>query len=644
VAPSPERGIVTMDAACNFFQGRGPDQSELRAKGVKLHAIKTTIDEPEASKSSLEIQIHEISTLRVPGVLNLTKPLRNPIVTFEDGWVAVTCDLIHLAYLGAENNSADKAKGHKTTQDGNLPESKCERQPVATQMDLPVPIRFVARQLYVQHLATSAGTEHSLQSDQVHIEMIPAFETASISLRLKCESLRAISGRATSSTMTGLKVSSKWQGLRMDGTDPDTLSTSPFIVSGLGRMVFASIEVELCSEIKVENFGCLMEPIHKTRISFHENSFSLNFDAIHMKTMLGTPSKSSENYANGGETIDTVLGIPINLNVKHLKVQSCIGVTNSTMCLENLSVDCRPPSTPCQNSVLVRCDTLGFRDEESNELTSKGISLQLLLTRLDEYAPKSDRGDGVDSFMVPGLGYIHKGVLKMDEVSALNVAGVGRLVRPVSNSTITLEEKAASVCLETVYLEVAHLKAQTNHDEEDMMETLPETYMLDFRLQISVKRVVMMPVEAGIPGLCMESFQIEVKPPRELCQGSMKFGCSTLQAVGATNMGFMMNGIGAEIALGPLCVDVPDSASISVPGCGAVSEATIKISSISKLIIPSVGSLARELSDTTVVFGKDGILLRFEDIEWKMTACDDSTSGITGDGTPDFVVPKLPVP
>ena len=625
--PDSQTAMVTLGASCHFFQGRSPDQSELTAKGVKVHTTIDTSNMPAVSNMKLKVRVEEIQKLRIPGVLDITKPLLAPVLAFEDGWATVTCGVINLSFLETEQPS--------------IQETLLSQQTNENQVNIPVPIRLVARQLCVQSSVALTGFDYSLQCEKVHVEVIPPSKTTSVSLRWMCESLRAASGIANLASISGLTVSTKWQGFPFDKNDATPLPESLFYVPGLGHLVFASIDVDVCSELNVEGHGHLLKPIQKSRMCFHENSLSVNLDEIHMKAIVGS-NESPVHRVKKLEASGGLLEMPIIINLKHLKVETCSGAKHSTALLGNINLDLRPTSTKCEKSIHIRCKSLAFCDKESNKFAGKGASLQLLLVCAEETTPKPDQKEVFGVFDVPGLGSLKKGLFKLDEVSCVNLAGAGRLVQPALNSTISFENKVVSACLETIYLEGFSNAQKASIEAGTTKATLEQMYGFSFGLSVA-RMVIISGARVGAPGVTLEPLHLEVKAPGETGQSSISFDCSTLQAVGATSMGFAMSGIDGVVQLKLFYNQAPRSVNFDVPGCGTITDAVMKVSSISKLVIPGIGSLGREVRNTAFVFENDSLFCSFDKIDWKLYTVDESTSTVANDETSVFMMPKLPV-
>jgi hypothetical protein len=637
VLPNPATRAVTITAVCNYLQGRGPDQSDLAAKGIKIEAVKT--NKPEESNIGIQkatLSIKEISTLRVSGVFSLAKPVHDSLIRFEDDCLLGTCGSIDLVlYFLTENGTQNRKYEEKTDSSQHSPSSSLSL------FEIPIPVRFTVRQLWIKSVAPEADLEKSLHCDQVWIESIPASEMQPASLRLQCNSLRAQSGASIASAMSGIHVSTKWKSQCVDHRE-ESLQIPQFGIPGLGVMTFASVEIDVCSEFRVNGFGSLVDPTLKAKILFHDNSLSFTFDEISVKAEDG--SATGSEMKAGTAMSEMVLGIPILLHLNRLNVKSARGTEYSELSLSDLRVDCRPVSLG--NYVSLRLDQLDARGMGGNALSAKKSSLKLVFAA----SPSTDghnvpSGSELKLIAIPIVGYLQMALLEIDEIPRIDIGGAARLVQPLSNLKVKFENDEVFVNLQTLYIEAANFKEKspTSEGKIEMVSSEPSLNILDFVIHLDVMRVVVMPtLTVGGPGLCMERVNIDFGPRGETAQGSINFECGALQAVGATHMGLMANEINADVAIEASGEPSSCPAKVNIPYCGTISEATIKITSVSKLCIPNLGSLRRELFGTTIVFGQDGLRINLGDVSWALSPKDAPVSDALNGTKSDYLV-QIPI-
>jgi hypothetical protein len=327
--PNPETDTIAVTSACDYFQGRGPDQSDMTAKGIRFEGATT--NDAEALVSSLAMQkaclsIHEILTFRLPGVVSLAMPVHNTIARLEDGWLAVACDSLQLFDLQTESRNPENSREREGSREDSNDKSQSADLLEAKQIDLPMPVRFKVPRVLVQSAGSNPNAEQSIEINHLFVECMPTSQTTPMSLRLKCGSLSLTSGTVVNGAASGISLSTKWE------EGPTRPQTVPYTVPGLGVLVFASGEVDLCSSFKLDAAFALIEPVHNAKISFHENTVFLNFGALHVEMFEGSKTASSKEP----EARNALMDIPFLLHLDSLRAKVPPGPLHADVCVKKL--------------------------------------------------------------------------------------------------------------------------------------------------------------------------------------------------------------------------------------------------------------------------------------------------------------------
>jgi hypothetical protein len=180
------------------------------------------------------------------------------------------------------------------------------------------------------------------------------------------------------------------------------------------------------------------------------------------------------------------------------------------------------------------------RDHSGNALAAENLSLRLSLVESELKGSTSASSEEVEPLVIPAVGCIQHGLLKINTISVVNIAGEARLVRPLSDSTMTFEDGAISVNLDSVFVEAMRFGEWNKSVQgKTVNQPKPLTYTMDLPLHFTMKRLVLLPhAEIGSPGLCVETV-IRLKP----------LFPSTRQRIGETRLRLEYGGgIGLELS------------------------------------------------------------------------------------------------
>merc|ERR1719437_101846 len=106
-----------------------------------------------------------------------------------------------------------------------------------------------------------------------------------------------------------------------------------------------------------------------------------------------------------------------------------------------------------------------------------------------------------------------------------------------------------------------------------------------------------------------------MKAPRCEKNGMLNMTLKRIKAFNGTNTILVANEISADMCLVTPEKCAPNNINIPV-GCGVASEGTLTVASISKMVIPGVGSLIGETLNVAAGFDKSGLLFYFGNVEW----------------------------
>jgi hypothetical protein len=154
-----QQEAIRISASCNFFQGRGPNDASVTFKGIKVNARTSLTVDTDTSNASLfglqeaGLSMNEISTLTVPGVFALSKPVLNPTIQLQNNFVKATCGVVHVSYDHAKDQQKDT--------------NDMDSQKQAELMHIPISLRIVVNQIVVD---SQGDPSLSLQCDLLCIQ------------------------------------------------------------------------------------------------------------------------------------------------------------------------------------------------------------------------------------------------------------------------------------------------------------------------------------------------------------------------------------------------------------------------------------------------------------------------------------------
>jgi len=571
---SPNNESIAINVSCNCIQGRQghrPNQADFAIKGVKLDARKDLKNDAYFGIHEISLSMKEIYTLRIPGVLNLSKPLLNPIVKFQNGSLEVICGLLHLCSTSPGNQSKDEM-------------NKDRRKPTASEL-LPIPFCIAVHQVIVDSSATETTQQSSVQCDQVFIEYTPALKSTLRSLRIKCSSLQAKSG-ANSCQMNGLILSPKWRDVYDEIDDSDDILYVPY----LGLLSEASIKIDEISEFNAEGQGRLCQPLLNSTMSYGNQVLSVNLAAVYFemgsKTELSTTPKSMSS-----------LNLSLVLAAKSIFIELDKELEGSELSLEEIKVTMKPPKDSTKGLLSSTFKFLQVVTASNIGFVANSINTDICLEKFHSQTS--------DNISVPACGIVSEGTLTLSSITKIIIPGVGKIDKEIIDTSIVYEKGG-------FLLNFGNIEWACCNSFEKSTLSSPSKGAIDhslFKYPIQVI-VQSMEVKNGLDSLRCRG-KLDLSHQSDPFDESLKFAFQLDSFSGNGFQGASIAALGISLIVdinvaSPYTTATPEPIptiylsaqdktstpeSIPIPGFGSISSAILTFSEVSELSIPGLAYL-----------------------------------------------------
>ena len=581
----PHQETITVNASCTCVQVRGPDQAKLAVKGVRLDMCRNLTNDEDTTSSNLfgtqefSLSMNEISSLHIPGVLSLSKPILNPKVLLQNDLLKVTCGFIHVSYIHPENQGIDDT-------------TKNDRK-VAELGFLSIPIRFAAQQVIIDSIATDT-TSQRLQCDQLIVDYMTSSAATPKSVRMGCESLH-VESCAGSCKMNGISISTTWK----DGSDEGAAAEDDIFIPYLGSLSFVLVELQTCSEFNVVGKGRICRPLQNSTISYENGGLSADLEAVYLEASnLKDTTKSKDEDLVAAELTD-FLNLPLELTAKCIVVVSNEDLEASVLSLTEINLTVKPPRYGIKGSMGIVCWSLrAINGSNSMGLVANGIKTEICLENF--------RSDTTKSISVPAFGVVSEAKISIASLSKIVIPGIGKIDREIVDTTVVLSKGCFKVNFGNVEWNCSSFNDKqppSNSSSEMLIDRSTFNYPIEVAVQsLKVKD------ESSNALVCCEKLNISLR--RDPFEESLRLAIQLGSFCGSAYEGASIAADGTSLTASISQVTTNETAVpelISIPGIGNISSAILSFSELSNLNVPNLAWLRKPARSLTIRFEEGAI-------------------------------------
>jgi hypothetical protein len=457
---------VKLFVSCNYFQGRGPvDQSLAVAKELKMEAVLH--DHGADLGHGMHLQravasIGEVSALKVPGVLELAKPLHGLDILFQDGLVQTACEEIDLISFVPAANSEQV----KPLEDSSLTAGPANALNDSQPLQLPASIRFRVNKLSVKTIGqSSVSTDQSfcIAGDQFQLDLVSAAtEVGTLTIQLVSSALRVSSRDSIRLAVSRLNIFAKWRHKSSYSPGDESLMRL-LSTPQMGILAFALIEIDELNELSWKGIGSLEKPLHKSKITFKDNTLSCILDCVQASAIVSgtTPTDGSTSTFEAPEVL---FGIKYLVTMNSLKVDLGLeSYPRQNISIQSVRLDFRPTPTQGQNTLLLCCDSVESQNEVGFSFSSNGLAFQMWSNQARHLGERK-------KILLPSDLHIEKGTLTLKSITSLAIPGGGMMLGELEETNIAYGKDGLSVNIcddlewALIDFDVSVVEAAAGHD------------------------------------------------------------------------------------------------------------------------------------------------------------------------------------
>eukprot|EP00980_Cylindrotheca_fusiformis_P030807 scaffold25452_cov122-Cylindrotheca_fusiformis.AAC.1 len=416
----PKDEVFRVDGTCNAIRGRAPNQATTVIKGVNFYAENCQADAAAETMFGLQeagISMKEISDLKIPGLLTLSKPVLNATLQLQNNVVNANFNSVHISSSG---DARDMEEDHQTD---------VKLQETASRVQIPIDFRLSVSQV-IFDFPKSCYDGNELSS--LHLSLLciehekPSVHGETSSLDATCGALHAVNGLNRCS-LKKASSSIKWK----DCGDAIPTGGSMYVTS-IGSISSALIEIDEITECCVDDKYYLSRPLLNTSISYNNGACSVSFDELVLEMSYSntwTPRIEKKQISNT-EKFDLPLNFSWALDARHVVLEPNAGHGDFGVTLDKVSLRGTLPSDGTMGSLHAAC--MGFRalNPKNVGVVGQGIATNLCLEDFQE-------SDSEKRNILPGFGIVSEGQAKVSLVSMLGLPGLGNISQDLIDTNIT---------------------------------------------------------------------------------------------------------------------------------------------------------------------------------------------------------------
>jgi hypothetical protein len=370
-----------------------------------------------------------------------------------------------------------------------------------------------------------------------------------------------------------------------------------------------TILLQNITKLSYKNFDYLTSPITETRLVLENDTVLLACKDVTVDFPAQTVDLQNKQTAAAPKNDLATFPLSFRFTAEHLLAKS-----------NEIFIDAKGIDIWVRPSVESSVD-FEFNSIKGSIADRMELSCGMIQSSVKFHACDTDFDSSLPFVILPGLGKLSSATGTIHDIVDLSIAKVGHLAKPIGVCTIVLDESMTAVKCDKIDFCCPDIDGVGTQNTG--VATTGTSFKLPFCFE--AKRFILMPEYGlGKPAICFDGLQVNLLLHQETI--TMNASCTCVQVRGPDQaklavkgvrldiMGLVANGIKTEICLENFRSDT--TKSISVPALGVVSEAKIGIASLSKIVIPGIGKIDREIVDTTVVLSKGCLKVNFGHVEW----------------------------
>lgn len=426
----PHKEPITINASCNYVQGRGSDIADFKVKKVRLSlALNLSVVTfpsnglikdgkcdltPSLMFPGIEyiqkasLNIGELSEFNVAGKGRLCQPLKNSTISYEGGVLSADLECVYLKRSTLKEN----------------PGSKNEDLIAAGSMDsLDLLVELTAKRIIVVPDEDRGGSGLSLT--EINVTVKPPRDGVKGSIGVVCKSLKAINSTTNTGLANGIKAK-----ICLGKIYPD--ATKSIVIPACGIVSEAVINIASISEIDIPGVGKISREIVDTTVVFSNDCFKLNFGRVKWNSI--SVDKPSLSNSSDKIMVDcSIYNYPIEVVVQSLEIKD--ESSSALLCCRELNASLHRDFFDASIRLTMKMGSLSGKGYKGASITTIGISLTASISQTT-----TDEVTVPELISIPGIGNISSAILTFSEVSNLNVPNLVYLKNPVRSPTFRLEK------------------------------------------------------------------------------------------------------------------------------------------------------------------------------------------------------------
>eukprot|EP00980_Cylindrotheca_fusiformis_P007445 scaffold1537_cov108-Cylindrotheca_fusiformis.AAC.4 len=587
----PRNAVVRVDGTCNFFRGRAPNQATTVIKGMKFFAEKCQTDTATEMMFGLQeagISIKEISALRIPGLLSLSKPVLDSTLQLRNNVANATFNTIHVS---CSDDATDMAAN-----DNN----EAKSQETASFAQIPMDFNLSVSQVVLDFPESGGDADAPLPSLRVSLLSIehekPSVLGETSSLDVKCGSLIGVSGLSRC-VLNRASSSIKWKSCG------DTMPTDGSIyLAYVGSVSSALLEVDEVTECCVDEKYYLSQPLLNTSISYSGRVCSASIDALVLK-ILHSNTWTSPVESNQISYAPDSFALPSNfswvIDARHVMLEPNATSGDIGVTLNKVSLKATLPSCGAKGSLYVACVDFRAQNPKNLGVVGKDIVTNLCL----EHSP----ADSEKGIFLPGFGLVTEGETKVSLVSMLALPGLGNISQDLIGTNLAYGAKGFRVTLGCFVWEFNQTDTSGAGETASSSQSL-DPWLFQYPIEIAAQSLeVKDPFGSTLS--CGEAFaEISLDPFDSMLRSHVQLNSIFANRSDGARIVASASHLTATIRLDEKdCSMMHDC--IMIPSVGHLHSAQCEVSELSDIVLPKYFSLQNPMRTVVCRFERGLISL-----------------------------------